>query len=89
MRLAILAAVALAVAAPAAAAPADDLHRLMDEHYRWLLRENPTAATALGIRDYDGRIRDISPAARDRRVREAQAFLGRLQAIPADALPAG
>ena len=30
-------------AAPAAAAPADDFHRLMDDHYRWLLRENPVA----------------------------------------------
>ena len=82
MRLAIFAAAALAIAAPAAAAPADDLHRLMDEHYRWLLRENPTDASALGMRDYDGRIRDISPAARDRRAREAQAFLGRLQRDP-------
>ena len=82
MRLAILAAVALAAAAPAAAAPADDLHRLMDEHYRWLLRDNPTEATALGVHDYDAAIRDLSPAARDRRVREAQAFLVRLRAIP-------
>ena len=57
MRLALLAAAALAAAAPAAAAPADDLHRLMDEHYRWLLRENPTYATALGVHDYDAAIK--------------------------------
>src|SRR3954452_17728632 len=82
MRLAFLAAAALALAAPAAAAPADDLYRLMDEHYRWLLRENPTEATALGVRDYDNAIRDIGPGARDRRAREAQAFLVRLRAIP-------
>jgi len=83
MRLAFLAAAAaLASAAPAAATPADDLHRLMDEHYRWLLRENPTDATALGVRDYDNAIRDLSPEARERRVREAQAFLARLRAIP-------
>ena len=82
MRLAFLAAAALAAAAPAAAAPADDLHRLMDEHYRWLLRENPTDATALGVRDYDNRIRDLSPEARAQRVHEAEAFLGRLRAIP-------
>jgi len=86
MRLAILAATALAVASPAAAAPADDLHRLMDEHYRWLLRENPTAATALGVHDYDNALRDISPEARDRRAREAQAFLVRLRAIPPEPL---
>jgi uncharacterized protein (DUF885 family) len=82
MRFALAAAAALAVAAPAAATPADDLHRLMDEEYRWLLRENPTDATALGVRDYDAAIRDLSPEARDRRAREAQAFLTRLRAIP-------
>jgi len=82
MRLALAAAAALMMAAPAVAAPADDLHRLMDEHYRWLLRENPTDATALGVRDYDNSIRDISPAARDRRAGEAQVFLTRLRAIP-------
>jgi uncharacterized protein (DUF885 family) len=82
MRLAIFAAAALAIAAPAAAAPADDLHRLMDEHYRWLLRESPTEASALGVHDYDAAIRDISPEARDRRAAQAQAFLVRLRAIP-------
>lgn len=87
MRIFILAA-ALAAATPALATPADDFHSIMDEEYHWLLRENPTYATALGVRDYDGRIQDISPAARDRRAREAQAFLTRLQAIPADALSA-
>ncbi|HMJ92568.1 MAG TPA: DUF885 family protein, partial [Allosphingosinicella sp.] len=87
MRLSIPAAAALLAAAPAAAAPADDFHRLMDEHYAWLLRENPTEATALGVRDYDDAIRDISPAARDRRAREEQAFLTRLEAIPTADLP--
>ena len=82
MRLALLAAAALAAAAPAAATPASDLHRLMDEHYRWLLRENPTDATALGVHDYDNAIRDLSPEARERRNRQAQAFLARLRAIP-------
>src|ERR1700710_2627674 len=82
MRLAFSAAALLAIAAPAAATPADDLHRLMDEEYRWLLRENPTEATALGVHDYDAAIRDISPEARDRRAHEAQGFLTRLRAIP-------
>src|ERR1700710_525919 len=86
MRLAFSAAALLAIAAPAAATPADDFHRLMDEEYRWLLRENPTDATALGVHDYDTAIRDISPQARDRRAREAQGFLARLRAIPAEAL---
>ncbi|MBV9931892.1 MAG: DUF885 domain-containing protein [Alphaproteobacteria bacterium] len=87
MRPALAAALALvAIAAPARAAPADDLHRLMDEHYAWLLRESPTYATSLGVHDYDRQIEDLSLAAADRRVREAGAFLARLDAIPADAL---
>ena len=86
MRLAVIAAALVSAAAPALATPADDLHRLMDEEYAWLLRESPTDATALGVRDYDRAIRDISPAARDRRAAQAQAFLTRLQAIPAAGL---
>jgi hypothetical protein len=60
MRRALLTAFLLALAAPAAAAPADDLRALMEEHYRWLLEENPTSATALGVRDFDDRISDLS-----------------------------
>ena len=88
MRLTLIFAAALAFAAPAAAAPADDFRQLLGEHYAWLLRENPTEATALGVRDYDDRIRDLSPEARERRVREAQAFLERLDRIPQDQLSA-
>jgi uncharacterized protein (DUF885 family) len=80
------AAASLFLAAPAAAAPADDFHRLLADHYAWLLRENPVSATALGVRDYDDRIDDLSPAARDRGVEEAKAFLARLERIPAEAL---
>jgi len=87
MRLTISAAVLLAFAAPAAAAPADDFRTILAEHYAWLLRENPTEATALGVRDHDGRIRDISPAARDLRASQAQAFLDRMNRIEPDALP--
>jgi uncharacterized protein (DUF885 family) len=73
----------LASSAPATAAPEDDLKRLMEEHYAWLLRENPVAATRLGTRSHDDRIGDASAAARDRRAGEAAAFLKRLDAIPA------
>ena len=82
--LAAAAAAFLATAAPAT--PGDDFARLLQDHYAWLLRENPTSATALGVRDYDDRIDDISPAARERRVREAQAFLQRIERIPAAGL---
>ncbi|HYG47979.1 MAG TPA: DUF885 domain-containing protein [Allosphingosinicella sp.] len=86
MRIWLLAGAALLAAGPAAAAPADDFRRLLDEHYAWLLRESPTYATALGVRDHDDRIEDLSLAARDRRAREAAAFLARLERIPAEAL---
>ncbi len=72
----------LAIAAPLAAAPADDFRQLLADHYAWVLRENPVYATSLGVRDYDDRIDDISAAARDRRVAESQAFLARLERIP-------
>jgi uncharacterized protein (DUF885 family) len=74
------------LAAPAAAAPADDFARLLEEHYAWLLRENPTYATALGVRDHDQRIEDVSLAAQDRRAKEAGAFLARLERIPESGL---
>jgi uncharacterized protein (DUF885 family) len=79
----LIAAAPFALAPPALAAPQDDLRVLMEEHYRWLLQGSPAFATSLGVRDYDDRIDDLSAAARARRVREAQAFLTRLDAIPA------
>jgi uncharacterized protein (DUF885 family) len=85
MRKLIIAAL-LAASAPAAAAPADDLQRLLTEHWQWVLRNSPTFATRLGVRDYDDRLDDISLAAADRQAAEAQAFLERLNAIPADRL---
>jgi len=81
MRRLILAAL-LAAATPAVAAPADDLQRLLAEHWQWVLRNDPVTATRLGVRDYDDRLPDISLEARDRQAREAQAFLTRLEAIP-------
>jgi uncharacterized protein (DUF885 family) len=86
MRMSLLIGAALLAASPAAAAPADDFKRLIDEHYSWLLRESPTYATSLAVRDHDDRIEDLSLAARDRQVVEAKAFLARLERIPAEAL---
>jgi uncharacterized protein (DUF885 family) len=89
MRRSILFAAALMIAAPAAAAPADDFHRLLDDHYAWLLKENPISATALGVRDYDDTIGEFGDAANDRRLKDARALLDRLNAIPAAELSAG
>jgi uncharacterized protein (DUF885 family) len=80
------AAIALSLAMPAFAAPADDFRRLMDEHYRWTLSENPVSATSLGVRDFDDRIEDLSPEARQRRTRQAREFLAALDRIPLDQL---
>ncbi|HEV2816315.1 MAG TPA: DUF885 domain-containing protein [Allosphingosinicella sp.] len=88
MRLTILTAALLSLAAPAAATPTDDFRALLDEHYRWLLRNAPVYATALGVRDYDDQIADLSEEGRRRQVREAQAFLDRLERIPASELGA-
>jgi uncharacterized protein (DUF885 family) len=88
MRISLLVGAALIVAAPAAAAPADDFNKLVDDVYAWLLRENPTYATSLGVRDYDDRIEDVSLATRDRQTEEAKVFLGRLNAVPPEALSA-
>lgn len=87
---ALILALALGTAAPAWAAPDDDLGTLMDEVWASALRENPVMATRVGVHDYDDRIFDLSLAAEDRRAAEAQAYRDRLQAIPQDQLsPAG
>ena len=72
----------------ALAGPTEDFAALQSDYEAWLLREAPEYATALGVRDYDDRVSDISIAAMDRRAGEAQAFLARLEAISADALTA-
>jgi len=66
----------------ALAAPADDLRSVIDDHWAWFLKNNPTYATALGVRDHDSELPDISLAAQDRQVADAHRFLDRLKAIP-------
>ncbi|HZG47647.1 MAG TPA: DUF885 domain-containing protein [Allosphingosinicella sp.] len=84
----LIAALLLGVATPAAATPAEDLQRVLADHWQWVLRNDPVTATRLGVRDYDKQLPDISLAARDREAREAQALLARLDAIPAAQLGA-
>lgn len=78
----LLTALLLGASVAAQAAPADDLNKLIDDHWAWTLRENPIQATSLGVHDYDDKIGDISLEAADRRVRDEKAFLARLDAIP-------
>ena len=78
----LLAATILALAAPVNAGPPEDFKALTDEYWAFVMRENPTFASQLGVRDYDDRLTDISLAAEDRRTVAATAYLGRLDAIP-------
>ena len=80
--LGLAAAAAIALATPALAGPAEDFKVLTDEYWAFILNENPTFASSLGRRQYDARLGDISLAAEDRRVAQAQRFLTRLNAIP-------
>ncbi len=72
----------LTVSTPALAAPSDDLKAVIADHWAWFLKENPTAASSLSVRDYDDKLSDYSLAARDKSAADAQALLDRLKAIP-------
>jgi uncharacterized protein (DUF885 family) len=74
-------AAALCVSSSAHAAPADDLGAVIADHWKYWLSVNPEQATALGVRDHDDRIADISLAELDRQAKAAQGFLDRLGAI--------
>lgn len=74
------------VASPSLAAASDDLARLEGDYETWFLRENPTVASTLGIRDYDTKIRDAGFAAMDRRAAANAEFLRRLEGISPDDL---
>ncbi|MGI8705964.1 MAG: DUF885 domain-containing protein [Sphingomicrobium sp.] len=86
--LALTGAVSILLATPAFAAPADDFKALTDEYWAFVLRESPVYASTLGHREYDAQLGDISLAAEDRRVAEAERFLARLNAIPDSGLSA-
>ncbi|MDQ3140144.1 MAG: DUF885 domain-containing protein, partial [Pseudomonadota bacterium] len=89
MRRSLVFAFALALAAPVyAQTPAQDFNELLADHYAWLLRESPISATALGVRDHDDSIGDYSAGASERRTREAQVFLDRLNRIAPSSLNA-
>ena len=78
---------ALMMTTPVAAAPADDFRKLTEEYWSWVLNENPVFASALGKAGHEGKVRDESLAAIDRRATNAEALLRRLEAIDASALP--
>lgn len=75
-------ALAMAISAPAAADPTEDLQTVIAEHWKWWLSANPVWASIIGVHDYDDRLADISLAEADRQAKAAQGFLDRLRAIP-------
>lgn len=54
---------------------------ILDEHYRWNLREQPLTASGRGDRRYNTRLRDDSPEATRRRAAEIADRLARLSAL--------
>ena len=80
-------AVALAVAVPALASPQDDYEALREEVWEWTLDNSPTLATQIGDRRGDGKLGDLSLEQYDVSLAEQRAFLSKLEAIDAAALP--
>jgi uncharacterized protein (DUF885 family) len=80
--LTLAASVSLGLAAPAFAAPADDLNAIAEEYWAAYLRANPTYASQIGYRQYDAELGDVSLAAADRFAAQAGALLARLNAVP-------
>jgi uncharacterized protein (DUF885 family) len=86
MKRMLLVATALALAAPVAASPSTDLKAVIDAHWAWVMANSPEYASTLGEPGGEGRVSDISLAARDRSAKQADAFRARLAAIPDSAL---
>lgn len=67
--------------AGATTTPSARLKAVIDAHWAWYLSRNPEQATALGVRDHDDRLSDISLAAADADAATAQRFADQLAAI--------
>jgi uncharacterized protein (DUF885 family) len=88
LTLALATAASIAIATPAIAGPTEDFHKLMDDYWSAYLKDNPLTASSVGVQTYDRGLGEPSLAEFDRQAAEAQAFLARLNAIPAASLSA-
>jgi prolyl oligopeptidase len=70
----------------AVAAPADEFDALVEDHWAWTLEQSPQLRTHLGDSSANDRWGDMSLAAHAARDMRRAEFLGRLEAIDADAL---
>ena len=89
MRAAVLALVALLLTLPASAqlaAEVESVESVVTEWWAWRLADDPLFASYVGVRDHDDRLQDVTAEARAARAAQAARFLGRLDAIDADAL---
>ena len=66
---------------PAAVSADADFQKLSDEFVADYMKRNPTAATYLGVHDYDDQLEDASRAAVDREVADYKQFRARFAAI--------
>ena len=79
-------------AVPADAASTDpvtaELHALFEDEWRSRLARDPLFASYQGVRDYNGLLPDVSPAAQARYLEEDRSYLERLAAIDREDLSA-
>lgn len=64
-----------------------EFRTILDEHWEWTLRTNPTLASSIGDRRFNDQWQDQSIAAHERRDAERREFLRRVYAIERSALP--
>ena len=86
LRIALATALSLAIATPAIAGPEQDFRKLMDDYWAAYLKDNPLTASSVGVKTYDRELGELGLAEFDRQAAEADAFLKRLRAIPAEGL---
>lgn len=79
---------AIPVSALAQEDAAEAFQSLMDDHWSWVLEQNPVFATSVGVRDYDDRLGSVSIENAALQDAKSVEFLERLDAIDADALSA-
>lgn len=65
----------------------DELHQVLNRQWQYTLQTQPELASLLGDRRYNDRLRSLSPAAIDRDLQQAGAFLLQLSAIDTHGFP--
>ena len=70
------------MAAGAGTEASSDFSRLLEDHWRWALAQNPVMAASFGDRSQDGKLWELSLASMDRTRAELEAFVRRVEAIP-------